>query len=49
MEVTMIIPNPSRMRKHPPAPKLDPLGVKIGMELVAGGIIALAFMRWLGM
>ena len=37
------------MRKQLPAPKFDPLGVKIGMELVAGGIIALALMRWLGM
>ena len=28
---------------------LDPLGVKTGFELAAGGIIALLPMRWLGM
>ena len=28
---------------------LDPLGVKTGLELAAGGIIALLLMRWLGM
>ena len=28
---------------------LDPLGVKTGLELSAGGIIALLLMRWLGM
>ena len=28
---------------------LDPLGVKTGLELAAGGIVALLLMRWLGM
>jgi hypothetical protein len=30
-------------------PKLDPLGVKTGLELAAGGIVAMLLMRWLGM
>ena len=29
--------------------KLDPLGIKTGLELVLGGIIALLLMRWFGM
>jgi hypothetical protein len=37
------------MRKHLFSPQLDPLGVKTGIELVAGGIVALVLMRWLGM
>ncbi len=28
---------------------LDPLGVKTGIELAAGGIVAMLLMRWLGM
>jgi len=35
--------------KFPFHPKLDPLGVKTGIELAAGGIAALLLMRWLGM
>jgi hypothetical protein len=37
------------VRKFPFHPKLDPLGVKTGLELVAGGIIGLLLMRWLSM
>ena len=37
------------MRKYPFLPKLDPLGVKTGLELTVGGIIALLLMRWFGM
>jgi len=37
------------MKKLPFHPKLDPLGVKTGIELAAGGIIALLLMRWLNM
>ena len=40
---------PSTMRKYPLSPKFDPLDFQIGIELVAGGIIALMLMRWLGM
>lgn len=29
--------------------KLDPLGIKTGLELVVGGILATLVMRWLGM
>jgi len=28
---------------------LDPLGVKTGLELAAGGLAAVLLMRWLGM
>ena len=37
------------VRKFPFLPKLDPLGVKTGIELLAGGIAAMLLMRWLGM
>ena len=37
------------VRKFPFHPKFDPLGVKTGLELAAGGIAALLLMRWLGM
>lgn len=37
------------MRKLPFHPKFDPFGIKIGLELAAGGIIALLLMRWLSM
>ena len=37
------------MKKYPPQPKLDPLGVKTGLELTVGGILALMLMRWFGM
>ena len=37
------------MKKLPFLPKLDPLGVKTGLELIAGGIAAMLLMRWLGM
>jgi hypothetical protein len=37
------------VKKFPFIPKLDPLGVKTGLELAAGGIIALLLMRWFGM
>ena len=37
------------VRKFPFIPKLDPLGVKTGLELLAGGIAAMLLMRWLGM
>ena len=40
---------PHTVRKFPFHPKLDPLGVKTGIELAAGGIAALLLMRWLGM
>ena len=29
--------------------KLDPLGIKTGLELAEGGILAMLVMRWLGM
>ena len=35
--------------KKPTLPKLDPLGLQTGVELAAGGILALLLMRWLGM
>lgn len=37
------------VRKFPFDSKLDPLGVKTGVELVLGGIAAVLLMRWLGM
>lgn len=37
------------VKKFPFLPKLDPLGVKTGLELAAGGILALLLMRWFGM
>ena len=37
------------MKKPHARMPLDPLGVKTGLELAAGGIIALLLMRWLGM
>jgi hypothetical protein len=37
------------VRKFPFLSKLDPLGVKVGLELTAGGIIAILLMRWFGM
>jgi len=37
------------VKKFPFHPKLDPLGVKTGLELASGGIIALLLMRWFGM
>ena len=37
------------VKKFPFLPKLDPLGVKTGLELAAGGIIAMLLMRWFGM
>ena len=37
------------MKKLPSEPKLDPLGVKTGVELTVGGILALMLMRWFGM
>jgi len=37
------------VKKFPYHPKLDPLGVKTGLELAAGGIFALMLMRWLSM
>jgi len=37
------------MKKSPFHIKLDPLGVKTGIELAAGGIAAMLLMRWLGM
>ena len=37
------------VKKFPFLPKLDPLGVKTGLELAAGGIIGLLLMRWFGM
>lgn len=37
------------MRKHPFSPTLDPLGIKTGIELAIGGLVALVLMRWLGM
>lgn len=39
----------THMRKHPLLPRLDPLGLKTGIELAAGGLVALVLMRWLGM
>jgi hypothetical protein len=37
------------VKKFPFHSKLDPLGVKTGLELAVGGIIGLLLMRWLGM
>jgi len=37
------------VKKSPFHPKLDPLGVKTGLELAAGGILAMLLMRWFGM
>ena len=37
------------VKKFPFHPKLDPLGVKTGLELAAGGIVAMLLMRWFGM
>ena len=37
------------VKKFPFLPKLDPLGVKTGLELAAGGFLALLLMRWFGM
>jgi hypothetical protein len=37
------------VKKFPFISKLDPLGVKTGLELAAGGIAAMLLMRWLGM
>ena len=37
------------VKKFPFLPKLDPLGVKTGLELAAGGLLALLLMRWFGM
>ena len=37
------------VKKFPFLPKLDPLGVKTGLELAAGGIVAMLLMRWFGM
>jgi hypothetical protein len=37
------------VKKFPFHSKLDPLGVKTGIELAAGGIAAMLLMRWLGM
>lgn len=37
------------MKKSPFHPKLDPLGMKIGLELAAAGILAMLLMRWFGM
>jgi hypothetical protein len=37
------------VKKSPFHPKLDPLGVKVGLELAAAGIAAMLLMRWFGM
>ena len=37
------------VKKFPLLPKLDPLGVKTGLELAVGGLLALLLMRWFGM
>lgn len=37
------------MKKFFAHQKLDPLGIKTGVELVIGGLIAVLLMRWLGM
>ena len=37
------------MKKYRLDPKLDPLGVKTGIELTLGGILGLLLMRWFGM
>ena len=38
-----------RMKKPHVRIPLDPLGVKTGLELAAGGLAAVLLMRWLGM
>ena len=37
------------VKKFPFLPNLDPLGVKTGLELAVGGLLALLLMRWFGM
>lgn len=37
------------MKRFSSHPKFDPLGIKTGIELAVGGIIAMLLMRWLGM
>jgi hypothetical protein len=37
------------MKKSHFHPQFDPLGIKTGIELAIGGVIALLLMRWLGM
>jgi len=37
------------MRKYQLHPKLDAFGIKTGIELTVGGILALLLMRWFGM
>ena len=37
------------MKRPSLLPRLDPLGVKTGLELVAAGVLWLLFVRWLGL